>query len=130
MTSNNNDNQYHKVIYIDTSGHRIQDPAKVGQYRQPQNISYALPQRLFAPGVTHDNSRPGSSRNSVPWEPVQDQPQPAGPQEEEEPPRMFYPDQQQVFENIPQQQRFVPRSVLVQESPDEQRYHYPTPNFT
>ena len=130
MTSNNIEN--HKVIYIDTTGHRIQDPARGGQYRQ-QNISYTLPQRVFGPGAL-DNNRPGPSRSSVPWpqgpsEPVYDQPQPAGHQEEEEPPRSFYPDQHQVYDNIPQQ-RFVLRSMLVQEAPDEQRCHYPAPNFT
>ena len=69
------------MIYIDTTGHRIIDPARVRQYRLPQNISCALPQRVLAPGVTHDNNNsPGPSRISVPWpqgpsEPVKDQPQ-------------------------------------------------------
>ena len=88
-----------------------------------------LPQnRFFTPGAKQDNSMPGSSRNSVPWlGNMQAQPQPAGPQEER-PPRVLISDGHQVFENVPQQ-HFVPRSDLVPEASEEQRYHYPAPNF-
>ena len=54
MTSNINMEDL-KVIYIDTSGHRI-NPARGGQTRQ-QNIPYALPQRGYGPGAL--DNRPG-----------------------------------------------------------------------
>ena len=129
MSLNNTDNLLQSVITVDANGNRAQNSAISGQNRQAQKLTYALPQnRFFAPGVPQDNNMPGSSRNSVPWVGnMQAQPQPAGPQEER-PPRVLISDGQQVFENVPQQ-HFVPRSVLVPEAPEEQRYHYPAPNF-
>ena len=129
MPLNNTDNLLQSVIMVDANGNRAQNSAISGPNRQAQKLNYALPQnRFFAPGVPQDINMPGSSANSVPWmEHVQAQPQPAGLQAEM-PPRVFISDGQQVFEDLPQQQ-FRPRSVLVQEAPAEQRYHYPAPNF-
>ena len=131
MTDNNN-NQFQARITVDSRGKRVINPAMDGRNRQPLNISYALPQqRFYATGASQDNNNmPGSSRNSVPWMGnTQAQPQPASRPQEDSSPRVLISDGQQVFDPIPQQQHFVPRSVLVPEASDEQRYHYPAHNF-
>ena len=129
MSFNNTDNLFQTRITVDSNGNRAQNSAIDGQNWQPQKISYTLPQnRFFAPGVPQDINMPGSSANSVPWMGhEQAQPQPAGLQADM-PPRVFISDGQQVFEDLPQS-HFRPRSVLVQEAPAEQRYHFQAPNF-
>ena len=125
MDYNNIDN--HKVIYVNTSGHRFEEPARDGHYRHKKFYS-AMPQRVMDQGVL-DLSTPGPSRRpDMPWpqrpaEPAYDH-QPVGPRVDVVPPRTYYPNQHLVFDNIPQQ-KFVPKSVLVPE-PDEQPHHHQT----
>ena len=129
ISLNNIDNLFQSVIMVDANGNRVVNSTMAGQNRQPQKNSYALPQKRFpAPGVPkiltclalHIIVFPGGTSTG---------PAPAGWSSREVSPRVLFFEWptglRTLLNNINLYQECVG-----QETPIEQRYHYPAPNLT